>query len=338
MKDSTVLEKRLLNCRVTDPNRILPIKYVWARDYYRTAVANTWVPEEISMHADVELWRSSRLSSDERRLILWNLGFFSTGESLTANNVVLAIYKHVTNPECRQYLLRQAYEEAVHTETFIYICDSLGLDPDDVFKMYLTIPTISAKDEFVVELTGSILDPNFSPNDLLSKQALLRDLIGYYIIMEGIFFYAGFAMMLSFIRHNKMRGIAEQFWLILRDESIHVAFGADLIRTIVQENPEVWTEEFQGQVRRNAARAIELECQYARDALPRGILGLTAESVQEYVRYVASRRLRQLGLSTATPENPLTWMSEAIDLPKEKFIFESRVAEYKHGSVLKWDE
>src|ERR1700733_14404252 len=157
------MKKQIINNSETDPNKILPIKYAWARSYYKTGVANNWVPEEIPMQQDIELWKKGEggLTEDERRLVMRNLGFFSTAESLTANNIVLSIYKHVTNPECRQYLLRQAYEEAVHTETFIYCCDSLGLDPDEIYNMYEVVPSIKAKDDFVVNLTKSIMDPNF---------------------------------------------------------------------------------------------------------------------------------------------------------------------------------
>src|SRR3989344_9233918 len=154
--------KTILNCEVTDPNKILPIKNNWARKHYQDGVANNWVPEEVNMQGDLEMWKSpTALSEQERRLILWNMGFFSTAESLTANNIVLSIYQHITNPECRQYLLRQAYEEAVHTDTFIYCCDTLGLDPSEIYSMYETIPSIKEKDDFVVNLTKSILDPSF---------------------------------------------------------------------------------------------------------------------------------------------------------------------------------
>ena len=147
-------KKGIINNSSTDPNKILPMKYKWAREHYKAGVANNWTPEEISMQLDIELWKKEGgLTPDERRMILWNLGFFSTAESLTANNLVLAVYNHVTNPESRQYLLRQAYEEAIHTDTFIYCCDSLGLDADEMYNMYETIPYIKAKDEFVVNFT-----------------------------------------------------------------------------------------------------------------------------------------------------------------------------------------
>ena len=150
----------IINNSKTDPNKILPIRYPWAREYYKSSVANNWTPEEVSMQKDVEQWKSTRvLSEGERRLILWNLGFFSTAESLTANNIVLAVYQHVTNPESRQYMLRQAFEEAIHTDTFIYCCDTLGLDPDEIYNMYLRIPSIKEKDAFVVDLTQDGVRP-----------------------------------------------------------------------------------------------------------------------------------------------------------------------------------
>lgn len=332
-------EKKILNAGQTDPNKILPIKYNWARKHYKNGIANNWVPEEVNMQKDIETWKNPNLlSEDERRLILWNMGFFSTAESLTANNIVLTVYKHVTNPECRQYLLRQAYEEAVHTDTFIYCCDSLGLDPEEVYNMYKTIPTIEGKDEFVVNMTKSILDPNFTTDTVENKQKFIHDLVGFYVIMEGIFFYAGFVMMLSFMRQNKMVGVAEQFNFILRDESVHLAFGVDLINTIIEENPDVWTKNLQDKIVSNIKQAVEYEIAYAKDCMPKGILGLNAESVEEYVKYIADRRLERLNLPKVYGnENPFPWMSEAIDLRKEKNFFETRVTEYKSSGNLNWD-
>lgn len=332
-------EKRILNNSSTDPNKILPMKYKWARQHYKDGVSNNWTPEEVNMQKDVETWKNDALlSADERRLIMWNMGFFSTAESLTANNIVLAVYKQITNPECRQYLLRQAYEEAVHTDTFIYCCDSLGLDPDEVYSMYTKIPSIKEKDEFVVNMTKSLMDDNFKTDSTENIQRFIHDLVGYYIIMEGIFFYAGFVMMLSFLRQNKMVGVGEQFQFILRDESVHLAFGADLINGIVEENPDVWTLELQATITENIKKAVELEIAYAKDCLPRGILGLNAEAVSQYLKYIADRRLERIGLAKVYgDENPFPWMSEIMDLRKEKNFFETRVTEYKSGGTLNWD-
>lgn len=334
-----VTKKKILNCATTDPNKILPIEYKWARTHYKTGVANNWTPEEVNMQKDVEMWRSATaLAEDERRVVLWNMGFFSTAESLTANNIVLAVYNHITNPECRQYLLRQAYEEAVHTDTFIYCCDTLGLNPDEVYNMYMQIPSIKRKDDFVIEMTKSVLDPNFTTEGRENIQKFVHDLVGYYVIMEGIFFYAGFVMMLSFLRQNKMVGVGEQFQFILRDESVHLAFGSDLINTIVDENPEIWTEELKNKITENIKKGVELEYEYAKDCLPRGILGLNADLIKEYVQYIADRRLERIRLEKVYgAKNPFPWMSEIIDLRKEKNFFETRVTEYQSG-VLRWEE
>jgi ribonucleoside-diphosphate reductase beta chain len=333
------MKQGIINNSTIDPNKILPMRYLWARQHYKDGVANNWTPEEISMQQDIEQWKSATfLSGTERRLILWNLGFFSTAESLTANNLVLTVYKHITNPECRQYLLRQAFEEAIHTDTFIYCCDSLGLNPDEIYNMYLTIPSIKAKDDFVVELTASIIDPSFSTQGPHNIQRFLHDLVGFYVIMEGIFFYAGFAMMLALKRQNKMVGIGEQFEYIMRDESLHLAFGCDLINTVKAENPESWTTTFADELVDLIRKAVVLEKNYAHDACPQGILGINAEQFCHYVEYIADRRLERIDLPKIYgTRNPFPWMSQATDLNKEKNFFETRVTEYQTAGSLEWE-
>ncbi len=329
----------IINNSKTDPNKILPMTYLWARQHYKDGVANNWTPEEVSMQKDVEQWKSGSVLSDtERRLIIWNLGFFSTAESLTANNIVLAIYRHVTNPESRQYLLRQAYEEAIHTDTFIYCCDTLGLDPDEIYNMYNTIPSIKEKDDFVVNLTQSIFDPTFETEGIDNIRKFIHDLIGYYVIMEGIFFYAGFAMILALKRQVKMIGIGEQFEYIMRDESLHLAFGCDLINTIKAEIPEVWTDDFQKEIIGLIEKAVELEKKYAYDACPHGLLGINADQFCDYVEHITDRRLERIGLAKLfDKENPFPWMSQSVDLNKEKNFFETRVTEYQTAGSLKWE-
>jgi ribonucleoside-diphosphate reductase beta chain len=333
-----VKDKRLINCSQVDVNQLMPIKYHWAWEHYVNGCANHWMPTEVAMTKDIETWRSNKLSDAERQVILRNLGFFSTAESLVGNNLVLAIFKHVTNAECRQYLLRQAFEEAVHTHTFLYVVDSLGLDEGEVFNMYHEVPVIARKDEFEMALTAEVLADDFSTDTFEGAQTFLKNLIGYYLIMEGIFFYTGFVTVLSFHRRNVMTGIGEQFQYILRDESIHLNFGIDLINGIKQENPHLWTMEFQQRIVDLVREAVELEIEYAKDSLPSGILGLNADLFREYIQHIADRRLERIGL---TPQygsaNPFPWMSEIMDLSKEKNFFETRVTEYQSGGGLSWD-
>jgi len=329
-------QKRLINCSEVDVNQLLPLKYKWAWEHYLNGCANHWMPSEVPMGKDIEIWKSDRISNDERLLIKRNLGFFATAESLVANNLVLAIFKHVTNAECRQYLLRQAFEEALHSHAFLYIVDSLGLDEQEIFNMYREIPSISEKDEFEMVLTEGLI--NGETKTLEGKQQFLKNLIGYYIIMEGIFFYSGFVMVLSLHRRNLMPGIGEQFQYILRDETIHLNFGIDLINGIKEENPDVWNEAFTTEIRRLVKQAVELEIAYASDCLPRGVLGLNAGLFVEYVQYIADRRLERIGLPAMYgSSNPFPWMSETMDLTKEKNFFETRVTEYQSAAVLSWD-
>lgn len=331
-------DKLLINCTQVDVNQLMPLKYKWAWEHYINGCANHWMPSEVPMTKDIETWRSDKLTEAERRVIMRNLGFFATAESLVGNNLVLAIFKHVTNAECRQYLLRQAFEEAVHSHTFLYVVDSLALEEGEVFNMYREIPSIARKDAFEMELTREVLDPDFSTETLEGAQNFLKNLIGYYIIMEGVFFYTGFVMVLSFHRRNLMTGIGEQFQYIMRDETIHLNFGIDLINGIKAENPDLWSPEFQDAMVRKVREAVELEVAYARDCLPNGILGLNADLFRDYVQHIADRRLERIGLPIQYgSQNPFPWMSETMDLAKEKNFFETRVTEYQSASTLNWD-
>ena len=336
-KRAKATEKRLINCTTVDVNQLMPLKYHWAWEHYLNGCANHWMPTEVPMAKDIEIWKSNQLSDAERLLIMRNLGFFSTAESLVANNITLAIYKYVTNPECRQYLLRQAFEEAIHTHTFHYVVESLNLDEGEIFNMYNEIPAIHDKDKFEMKLTEDVLREDFTTKTQAGAQKFLENMIGFYIIMEGIFFYSGFAMILSLHRQNKMTGIGEQFQYILRDETIHLNFGIDLINGIKEENPELWSPDFQLYITDKIREAVELEIRYAEECLPKGILGLTAPMFREYAQYIADRRLERIGLKTQyNSKNPFPWMSETIDLGKEKNFFETRVTEYQSSSTLTW--
>lgn len=331
-------DKKIINCRA-DLNQLVPFKYEWAWQKYLDGCANHWMPQEINMTADIALWKNTEgLTEDERTVVKRNLGFFSTADSLVANNLVLAVYRHITNPECRQYLLRQAFEEAVHTHAYQYCIESLGLDEGEVFNMYRELPSVAHKAEWALPYTNSLGDSNFKTGTLEDDQRLLRDLIAFYVVFEGIFFYVGFVQILSMGRRNKMTGVAEQFQYILRDESMHMNFGIDVINQIKLENPQLWTENFQQEMIRLIQSGVELETKYAYDTMPRGILGLNAPMFEEYLKFIANRRFAQIGLPQQYTgmSNPFPWMSEILDLKKEKNFFETRVTEYQTGGALTW--
>ncbi|MFP4639030.1 MAG: ribonucleotide-diphosphate reductase subunit beta, partial [Guyparkeria sp.] len=309
-----VSEKRIINAKA-DVNQLLPLKYHWAWEKYLAGCNNHWMPTEVSMQADLALWKSKDgLTEDERHMVMRNLGFFATAESLVANNIVLAVYEQVTNPECRQYLLRQAFEEAVHTHTFQYIVDSLGLSEGELFNMYREVPSITAKDSWALKYTQDLSEGTFNTSTQEGAQNFLRDLVAFYVVFEGMWFYTGFAQILSLGRRNKMTGIAEQYQYIMRDESIHLNFGIDLINQIKIENPELWGEAFQHEVHEMLREACELEIDYARDTIPNGLLGLNAEMCEEYMHFITNRRCNQIGLADLYPgaTNPFPWMSEVV--------------------------
>ncbi len=332
------VDKRIINGK-TDVNQLVPFKYKWAWEKYLAQCANHWMPQEVNMQRDIEQWKSGQLSADEMRVVKRNLGFFVTADSLAANNIVLGTYRQITAPECRQFLLRQAFDEAIHTHAYQYIVESLGLDEGEVFNAYHEIPSIRNKDNFLIPFIDALTNPEFKTGTLENDQTLLKSLIVFACIMEGLFFYVGFVQILALGRQNKMTGAAEQYQYILRDESMHCNFGIDMINTIKLENPHLWTEAFQQEITELFGQAVELEYAYAEDTMPRGILGLNAPMFKEYLRFICNRRMVQIGLPElfAGANNPFPWMSEMIDLKKEKNFFETRVTEYQTGGALNWD-
>ena len=333
------VDKRIINGQ-TDVNQLVPFKYKWAWEKYLATCANHWMPQEVNMQRDIELWKSPNgLTDDERRIVTRNLGFFVTADSLAANNIVLGTYRQITAPECRQFLLRQAFEEAIHTHAYQYIVESLGLDESEVFNAYHEIQSIRNKDEFLIPFIDALTNPEFKTGTLETDQQLLKSLIVFACIMEGLFFYVGFVQILALGRQNKMTGAAEQYQYILRDESMHCNFGIDLINTIKLENPQLWTDSFAAEITELFRHAVDLEYAYAEDTMPRGVLGLNAPMFKEYLRFICNRRMTQIGLPELFPgaNNPFPWMSEMIDLKKEKNFFETRVTEYQSGGALSWD-
>ena len=331
-------DKRIINGK-TDVNQLVPFKYKWAWEKYLSSCANHWMPQEVNMTRDIALWKDPNgLTEDERRIIKRNLGFFVTADSLAANNIVLGTYRHITAPECRQFLLRQAFEEAIHTHAYQYIVESLGLDESEIFNAYNEIKSIRDKDEFLIPFIEAIMDPNFKTGTHETDQTLLKSLL-FACLMEGLFFYVGFTQILALGRQNKMTGAAEQYQYILRDESMHCNFGIDLINQLKLENPQLWTSEFKAEIKALFEKAVELEYRYAEDTMPRGVLGMNASMFKGYLRYIANRRATQIGLEALFPneENPFPWMSEMIDLKKERNFFETRVIEYQSGGALSWD-
>ncbi len=337
-KPVDVNARRIINGLEADVIQLYPMKHKFAWEYYLTANQNHWLPTEISMQLDIELWKNPLgLTPDERSAFETVLGFFTTADSIAANNIVMAFYKHVTSPEVRMYLLRQAFEEAVHTHAYQYIVEALAMNEAKIFNMYREVDAIYNKEEFILSFNEGIFDGTFKTGDFKSDQKFLENWCVFSLILEGIFFYSSFAVVFGFKRQNKLVGSAEQIEYIMRDESMHLNFGIEIINALKIENPELWTKEFQDKIVGLVRKATELEYTYAKEVFPKGIFGLNADIFEQYIKYIADRRLERVGLPAQYGAiNPLTWMSETIDLSKKKNFFETRVTEYKTGGALNW--
>ena len=329
----------LITSEIAGVNRILPHRHKFAWDLFLKGCANNWMPTEISMQEDIQQWKGGDISPDEKLLVKRCLGFFAGSESLVGNNLLLSAFKYITDPECRQYILRQAYEESLHNLTIVYICDSLDLDIDEVFRAYETVPSIKAKDDFLMEITTDLTRNDFSSDTQEGKKELLKNLFTYYIICEGTFFFSGFAMLLALGRQNKLQGISDQIKYTLRDESLHIEFGTYLINTLIEQNPKIWTKAIREEFTEHMKTTVELEVAYAKEVLPTGILGLNADMFVDYMHYIGNRRMAAIGLEYRFPSdsNPFPWLSEVVDTQAMTNFFERRVREYQQGGALEDD-
>ena len=326
----------ILGSDIAGVNQILPHVNSWAWDLYRKGKNNNWNPEEVPMVKDVQNWKGDVLTDPERLIIKRCLGFFAGTESLVGNNL-FTLFKYITDPECRQYMARQMYEECLHNDTVVYICDSLDLDINEVYEAYESIPAIKAKDDFLMNITSDLNRPGFTTETIEGKREVTKSAFLYYIVCEGTFFYSGFAMLLAL--SEKIPGIAEQIQYTLRDETLHIEFGTKILNKIKEQNPDVWTKEFEGELTQYLKDAVNLEIDYAKEVLPTGILGLNAEMFVDYMQFIANRRLKSLGMKFRykSSKNPFPWLSETIDLDKQKNFFESKVTEYQNAGALSDD-
>lgn len=316
-------------------SQILPHAHKWAWDLYKKGKSNNWDPESIPMNRDIQNWNDGTITPAEKQVIKRCLGFFAGSESLVGNNLV-TMFKYITDPECRQYMSRQIWEECLHNDTIVYICDSLKLDIDEVYEAYANIPSIKAKDDFLMRVTETI-NKNVDPSTLEGRRAITKAAFLYWIVCEGTFFFSGFAMLLAL--KKKIPGIGEQIEYTLRDESNHIKFGTGLLNEIRARYPDVFTPEFEAELTQYFIEAVGLEVDYARDTLGGGILGMNENMFIHYMEFIGNRRLEGVHMKHrfAHDTNPFDFLSEVQDLLKAKNFFESHVTEYQSAGSLAAD-
>ena len=327
--------KKIINGKDTMFFNILPLKYQWAYDLYKTMKNNHWEPEDIPMQKDVELWRSADLSDAERWIIKMAIGYFSAAEGIVGDNIQHVTRELVTAPELKLLLGRHAHEENIHADSLVYMISSLGINPHECEAMFEDIPTIEKKTNFVVTNSrGLRRDMDLTTTE--DKQAFTKNLFLFGQCMEGTQFYGLFGMVLSLYRQNKFPGIGQMFRYTLRDESNHIEVFRNLMMDLIEENADVWTPEFKEDLRELMREAVDLEKEFIRDCLPVNSVGLSADEFCQYIDYIADRRLEGVGLKALSPgtENPFPWLAEMMDIKKEQNFFEGRVTEYQKASAL----
>ncbi len=328
--------KRVINGRKSVFFNLLPLRYVWAYDLYRTMKANHWEPEDIPMQKDVEQWRDETLLSDvERWIVRMAIGYFSAAEGIVGDNIQHVVREWVTAPELKLVLGRHAHEENIHADSLLYMISSLGINPHECEAMFEDVTTIRRKNDFVMASSASLRrDLDLTRTD--AKQLLARNIFLFGQCMEGTQFYGLFGMVLALYRQNKFPGIGQMFRYTLRDESNHITLFRHLLLDLVAENPDVWTAAFQEELVALMAEAVALEKAFVRDCLPVNAVGLSVEEFTQYIDYIADRRLADCGLRELHPgiQNPLPWLAEMMDIRKEQNFFEGRVTEYQKSSAL----
>ncbi|MFM2132439.1 MAG: ribonucleotide-diphosphate reductase subunit beta [Opitutales bacterium] len=329
--------KRVINGRETMFFNILPLKYQWAYDLYRTMKNNHWEPEDIPMQKDCEQWRdqSGQISEIDRWIVKMAIGYFSAAEGIVGDNIIHVVREVVTAPELKLVLGRHAHEENIHADSLVYMISSLGINPHECEAMFEDIPTIAKKAAFVVN-NSRALRRKLDLTTLEDRQALAKNMFLFGQCMEGTQFYGLFGMVLSLYRQNKFPGIGQMFRYTLRDESNHIDLFRQLFSELVKENPDVWTPAFKEELRQLMAEAVSLEKEFIRDCLPVNGIGLSSKEFEQYIDYIADRRLRNCGLDPLQAEtnNPFPWLSEMMDLKKEQNFFEGRVTEYQKTGAL----
>jgi ribonucleoside-diphosphate reductase beta chain len=308
-----------------------PIKYKWAYDLYNQAVRNTWFPHEITLKEDLDDWKN--MTDDERHAVEFLMAFFNPAELIVNRSIALGIYPYLKSPECHLYLAKQMWEEANHCVAFEYVLETFPFDREKVFDHHLNVPSMKAKEDFINKYMRRMTLTTLDVETIEGKKDFIRNLVATNIVMEGIWFYSGFMVVLSFRQRKQLRNFGSMINWVLRDESLHLQFGMNLIQNVLEENQNLLTPEFADDIRNIIIEGVNCELEYNKDLFPNGILGLNADYVNQYVKYVADRRLEELGFPKFyNVTNPAKWMSTATDVFELVNFFEAQNTSYEVDS------
>ena len=318
----------ILGTGIQDGLLLKPIHYQWAMDLYDQAVANTWFPNEIQLGQDLADWK--KMSDEERHALTFLMSYFNPNELLVNKALAFGVYPYVNAAECHLYLAKQMWEEANHCMSFEYVLETFPIDRETAYSAHVDTPSMARKEEFETKFIKRMTEDTLDITTTEGKKDFVRNLVAYNIILEGIWFYSGFMVALSFRQRNLLRNFGSLIDWVVRDESLHLKFGINLILTVLEENEDLQTEEFASEIKQMIIDGVEMEEDYNRDLLPNGILGLNSDYINQYVKYLADRRLEELGFDTHYKvSNPAKWMAAANDTLELVNFFESTNTSYE---------
>jgi ribonucleoside-diphosphate reductase beta chain len=318
----------ILGTGIQDGLLLKPVKYKWAMDLYNQAVANTWFPNEIQLGQDLADWK--KMSEEERHAVTFLMSYFNPNELLVNKALAFGVYPYVNAAECHLYLAKQMWEEANHCMSFEYVLETFPIDRELAYDAHVDTPSMARKEEFETRYIKRMTEQTLDITTTEGKKDFVRNLVAYNIILEGIWFYSGFMVALSFRQRNLLRNFASLIDWVVRDESLHLKFGINLILTVLEENEDLQTEEFANEIKQMIIDGVEMEQDYNKDLLPNGILGLNSDYINQYVKYLADRRLEELGFEPHYKvSNPAKWMAGANDTLQLVNFFEATNTSYE---------
>ena len=329
----------ILGTGIQDGLLLKPVKYQWAMDLYDQAVANTWFPNEIQLGQDLSDWK--KMSDEERHALEFLMSYFNPNELLVNKALAFGVYPYVNAAEAHLYLAKQMWEEANHCMSFEYVLETFPIDRDKAYAAHVQTPSMARKEEFETKFIKRMTEDTLDITTTDGKKDFIRNLIAYNIILEGIWFYSGFMVALSFRQRNLLRNFGSLISWVVRDESLHLKFGINLILTVLEENEDLQTEEFAAEIKQMILDGVEMEEAYNKDLLPNGILGLNSDYINQYVKYLADRRLEELGFEPHYKvSNPAKWMAAANDTYELVNFFEATNTSYEvnAGTTTKKDD
>jgi ribonucleoside-diphosphate reductase beta chain len=307
---------------------LYPSEYPWARELYDQAVANTWFPHEIALKEDLDDFET--MTDEEKHALEFIMSFFNPAELIVNRVLALGVYPYIKSPDCHLYLAKQMWEEANHCVSFEYVLETFPLDREKFYNHHMDVDSMVKKEEFIQKYMDRMTSKKLDIESDEGKRDFIRNIVAYNIVMEGIWFYSGFMVLLSFRQRNKLRNLGSMIGWVLRDESLHLKFGINLLLNILEENADLVTEDFAKEIRDIVVEGVELEVKFNEDLFPNGILGLNADYVNQYVKYVADRRLEELGFeSHYNVQNPAKWMATSTDVLELVNFFEQQNTNYE---------